>query len=46
MEDLAAGLSVPVNLVNEWITGKATMPDTKFSVLSDLLARFGRPDER
>jgi hypothetical protein len=45
MEELAAALSVPVNLLDAWITGKASMPDEKLSVLADLLETFGRPEK-
>ncbi len=45
MEELAAGLSVPVNLVDAWITGKASMPDKTLLLLADLLDKFGRPEK-
>ena len=45
MEDLAKHLGVPVNLVDAWIRGKASMPDRTLLLLADLLEKFGRPEK-
>jgi hypothetical protein len=39
IEQLAAGLKVPLPLLRAWIDGHATMPDRKFLALADLLER-------
>jgi hypothetical protein len=39
IEQLAAGLKVPLPLLQAWIDGHATMPERKFLVLADLLDR-------
>jgi hypothetical protein len=45
MEELAVHLGVPVNLLDAWIRGMASMPDRKFLLLADLIKRFGRPEK-
>ena len=45
MEELAVHLGVPVNLLDAWIRGMASMPDRKFLLLADLLKRFRRPEK-
>ena len=36
-EALAKGLNVPLELLDAWLSGHATMPDRKFLQLGDLL---------
>ena len=45
MEELAVHLGVPVNLLDAWIRGMASMPDRKLLLLADLLEKFGRPEK-
>jgi len=42
-EELAVGLKVPLNLLDAWINGHATMPDRKLGALADLLDGISNP---
>lgn len=39
-EELAVRLKVPIDVLEAWMNGQATMPDRKLLVLADVLAQF------
>jgi hypothetical protein len=41
---LAAGLGVPLPVLDDWLAGKAPIPDTKVVALVDLIEETGEPD--
>lgn len=45
LEDVAAALKSPPELVMAWMSGHATMPDRKLLLLADFLDRLGRPEK-
>lgn len=45
LEDVAAALKSPPELVTAWMSGHATMPDRKLLLLADFLDRLGRPEK-
>lgn len=44
-EELAARLGVPINLLEAWLQGSASMPDRKLVQLAEVLDHFGRPEK-
>lgn len=45
LEDVAAALESPQELVQAWMSGHATMPDRKLLLLADFFDKFGRPEK-
>jgi hypothetical protein len=41
---LAARLGVPLPVLDDWLTGKAPIPDEKVVALVDLIEETGEPD--
>jgi transcriptional regulator with XRE-family HTH domain len=44
-EELAARLRVPINLLEAWLQGSASMPDRKLVQLAEVLDQFGRAEK-
>jgi hypothetical protein len=45
LDDVAAALKSPPDLVTAWMSGHASMPDRKLLMLADFLDRLGRPEK-
>ena len=45
LDEVAAALKSPPNLVAAWMSGHASMPDRKLLMLADFLDKLGRPEK-
>jgi hypothetical protein len=45
-EELSGRLNVPAALLDSWLLGMASMPDRKFTLLTDVLDQFARTQEQ